>query len=686
MTRIEAGQDAREPDDSHRGNEIHPPGSSRFRRGVPRCIALLGCCALVFWSCLKLYDNQHVAARSARGLLSVQASDRIVAIHELEGSGREDTEVAIPALIRGLQDTDTEVRAAAATALISVVPGVGGANAPSERNVQAALRALVKSIEDRQASVRAAATRALWVVILVARLPAGTADFEAGTTALIERLDDPDPAVRVSAIQGLGAVASKALGEPPARLVAAMEDESEKSCEAAIEALSNFRQALPPLIPSLVRRAEVADPRIRAGYLKLLGRIRPPKFSDDAVPGLIAAIASKDAGFVAVAANDLLAYEGPAAPYFERQQARSDAPTAVPALITALIPLIDSTANDELTRDPVVAIAQALGRLAPDTPSSEKAVAALSKDLRAGDTRRRVAAARALGRFPPGDALFTALSDMISEPDFAVRLAVIGAIYDVEFGAPFVIPKALGAALEDESAEVRTAAASALWRAGTGIDAYVPALLRHAERDANERVREVCAGTLQHVAQPRYLTPAVLPDLIKALASRDPTVRFVASEIVAALGPAAAPAIPALVQSLREPSAKKTWRDPRAAAAKALGRIAPRTPMAEKAITALIEASRVDETELKNEAVRALAEFGPAAAPALPQLIQVMKEARNEKVDRIAISSAVTLLKIGSKDVGAAAIHTLREIAEQGTNLSMRSNAAQTLIDLKVTD
>jgi hypothetical protein len=411
----------------------------------------------------------------------------------------------------------------------------------------------------------------------------------------------------------------------------------------------------------------------------LLSRIRPPNFPGDAVPGLIAALASKDKAIVAVVANDLLAFE-----VAGRTRAQIAARSAVPHLIAALISLIDRQGTDDRTSDPVYAIVEALGQLAPQTPSSEEAAVALARVLRIGegDTRRRVAAARARGRFRPGDAIYTALTDMLSERD----LAVIGAIHDVEFGASFMIPKALGAELEDESADVRTDVASALWRAGTGIDAYVPALLRHAESDPDARVREVCAGTLQHVAHPRYVAPAVLPDLIEALASSAATIRFVVSEILAALGPVAAPAIPALVQSMAEQSANKLCRNPRAAAAKALGPIAPRTPMAEKAMTALIEALRVDETELKNEAIRALAEFGPVVAPALPQLIQIVKESRNGKVDRIAISSAITVLKIGSKDVAAAAIHTLRETAEQGGNPSMRSKAAHSLIDLKVAD
>jgi HEAT repeat protein len=605
MTPVDVGQDGREP-----GDELRPPGPSRFRKGVPRWIALLGCCALVFWSCLKLYDNQHAAAPSARRLLSLRASDRIAAVHELEGSGRVDTEVAIPALVRGLQNTDGEVRAAAgaATGLVSVVPGVGGDTGPSEKNIRATLMALINSLGDRQPSVRIAATRALWMVVLVAHVPAGTIDFDSAISALIERLDDSDLAIRVSAIQGLGAVASKALGEPPARLVAAIEDESDKSREAAIEALSNFRQGLPLVIPLLVRKAEVADTRIRAGYLKLLGRIRPPNFSGDAVPGLITALACKDKAIVAVAANDLLAFEVEG-----RTPAQIAARSAVPDLIAALISLIDRQGTDVRTSDPVYAIVEALGRLAPQTPSSEEAVAALVRVLRIGegDTRRRVAAARALGRFRPGDALFTALTDTIEDKDFAVRRAAIGAIHDVEFGAPFVIPKTLGAALEDESAEVRTAAASALWRAGIGIDAYVPALLSHAERDPDARVGEVCAGTLQHVVHPRYVTPAVLP--------------------------------------------------------------------------ALIEALRVDETELKNEAIRALAEFGPVAAPASPQLIEIMKEARAKKHDLLEFRSAEALAKIGTKDVAASAIGTIRELGERG-NVHVRSIAAMFLSDRKVVD
>jgi len=179
MTRVGARDDFREPGDDDGGGERQPSGPLRIRRGVPRWVALLGCCAAAFWSCLKVYDYQHAAARSARALLSLNASERIAAIHEVEGSGRVDTEVAI----RGLQDADPEVRAAAAMALVSAVPGTRGSTGPSEKNVRATLKALINSLGDRDKSVRAAATRALWMVALVASLPEGSIDFEPATSA-----------------------------------------------------------------------------------------------------------------------------------------------------------------------------------------------------------------------------------------------------------------------------------------------------------------------------------------------------------------------------------------------------------------------------------------------------------------------------------------------------------------------
>ena len=71
------------------------------------------------------WESQHPAASAARRMQSAEASEPLKAIRELEGSGRADSAVAIPALINCLKDPDAQVRAAAAMAMVSVVSGVG---------------------------------------------------------------------------------------------------------------------------------------------------------------------------------------------------------------------------------------------------------------------------------------------------------------------------------------------------------------------------------------------------------------------------------------------------------------------------------------------------------------------------------------------------------------------------------
>ena len=99
-------------------------------------------------------------------------------------------------------------------------------------------------------------------------------------------------------------------------------------------------------------------------------------------------------------------------------------------------------------------------------------------------------------------------------------------------------------------------------------------------------------------------------------------------------------------------------------------------------MTALIEALRVNETELKNAAIEALTQFGQATVPAVPTVVRIMNEANVSKNDRLVISSAEMVLKIGSKAEAVGAIGALREVAERG-NSSMRDIAARILKDLK---
>ena len=644
---------------------------------MPPWLTLVVCCGFGVWACLWLYDYQHEAAAAARGLWSVNASARLAAVRALEGSGRVDPEVAIPALIRGLKDTDLEVRLAAAEALVCVVPGAGGGPIPSKEDLNAALATLVAMVRDPQPSVRAAATRALWMVMLVNQAPPAQLNVVPATDALIDGLEDSDPSVRLAAIQGLGAVGPRFLGVPPPELVAAIEDQSEKTRNAAVEALAVFYQGLPPLVPSLVDSAERASPQARASYVKLFGRIRPRSFSADAVPSLITALTSLDQEIVTVAAADLNAFA-------EARSGRDRSPvdTAVPPLIDTMERLNRNKADDRPVAETVVAIADVLGKLAPETSSSDAAVAALAMVVRGGDTRCRVAAVKALGRFPASGFLRTTLSSIIGDHDEPVRLAALNAIHDVNFGPDFVIPRSMVNALDDPSAAIRAAAAGVLGRGGQGIDLFVPILFRRARNDPDGRVREICAGTLAHLGATRAVSAAVLPDLIQALASSDATLRFLAGELLAGLGDHALPAVPALVASLARPDSTKPWANPGVSAAKALAQIAPGTSMAGNSVNALLAALVTNDVETKNAAADALAAFGLAAAPAVPRLAQVLKAAEDEKDSRLTISSAATLARIAPRDAALHAIETLRKLAEQGSPY-FRDAAARALKNIE---
>ena len=63
----------------------------------------------------------------------------------------------------------------------------------------------------------------------------------------------------------------------------------------------------------------------------------------------------------------------------------------------------------------------------------------------------------------------------------------------------------------------------------------------------------------------------MLPDLIHALGSHDANIRFLSSQMLAELGPAAVSAIPALILSIGMPDATKPWANPGVAAASAFG-------------------------------------------------------------------------------------------------------------------
>ncbi|SIO05858.1 HEAT repeat [Singulisphaera sp. GP187] len=232
-------------------------------------------------------------------------------------------------------------------------------------------------------------------------------------------------------------------------------------------------------------------------------------------------------------------------------------------------------------------------------------------------------------------AVIAAFTEALGDREAAVRGEAIVALASAcSAGDP---PESLAAGLGDESAENRKATVRALARFRRGLDPWIPRLLRIAEHDDDRSVRAATVGVLGGLTGPPGATAAAVPTLIEALGSRDPRVRAAVAEGLYRFGPEAAAAIPALLRVFTEPidgaggrAGAGSANDSRAlsgVAAAALGKIAPGSASAKGVVTALTEVVRSGQGARQAQAAAALAQFGPAAAPAIPALVRMAREA-----------------------------------------------------------
>jgi HEAT repeat protein len=138
----------------------------------------------------------------------------------------------------------------------------------------------------------------------------------------------------------------------------------------------------------------------------------------------------------------------------------------------------------------------------------------------------------------------------------------------------------------------------------------------------------------------------VIAALTDVLRSENPLRRQSAIEALAAFGPAAEPAVPALIEAVRREitGAYGASHMDGAWAAGALGRIAPGTRSADEALAALIEAlnSRSAAADrLRDAVIGALPAFGARAAVAIPRL----RALRDDPEVSLAASRAVLAIE-----------------------------------------
>jgi HEAT repeat protein len=227
-----------------------------------------------------------------------------------------------------------------------------------------------------------------------------------------------------------------------------------------------------------------------------------------------------------------------------------------------------------------------------------------------------------------------ALAEKLGSADREVRREAAYQLVKLGAGAREALP-ALIKALDDQDKQVWSDAVTAI--ANIGIDAKdaVPALLEDMESQRGRRGRERdrrqalvrAAFALSRIGEP------AIPALIAALSSNDNSLRQGAAKALAGMGPEAKSAIPALIANLGH-----SERDVRREVIDAFARIG------EPSVNPLLEALNSTEPLVRESALLALAQLGPAAHAAAGRVIEL---AATEKDSVVRAALLASLAKIG---------------------------------------
>jgi HEAT repeat protein len=417
-------------------------------------------------------------------------------------------------------------------------------------------------------------------------------------SALIDRLDDPDPAARRAAIAGLSRLGADAEPAVP-RLIIALKDPATR--RDAVGALAQIgRTAVPALAQALGDTALA----VRLGAAQALAEIGPD--AKQAVQPLITALADPAVRRDAVEA---LAAIGP----------------------DALVSLLGALADDQ---EPIYTSAiAALGKIGK---KSDAATSELVRLLGERNEKTRVRAAQALALIGP--AAKPAQPDILkflAAPSSSVRAAAVGALESIggpEINAPLVkvattdtdlmvrevARRSLArigapavndvvAAMKSEDPGVRLAVAQALGAMGPEARASVGPLVELL-KDKEDRIRVAAIVALGDIGPD---SQGAVGPLVPLLIDRNEDVRRASLEAFGRIGPQSAGAVPEIAKVLGDNPLRLT-------AVRTLGLIGPNSGAA---VPALLPLLKISDPETRRTVVEALGRIGPAAKPAVPDLL-----------------------------------------------------------------
>lgn len=265
----------------------------------------------------------------------------------------------------------------------------------------------------------------------------------------------------------------------------------------------------------------------------------------------------------------------------------------------------------------------------------DEPIAALIEGLKDPDPRSRwVAAMKLAGKGALAKEASSALAAPAKEKDFMVRLATFRALGGI--GAP-AVPTLIGL-IQEKDENVSLSAIQALGAVGPVAKEAIGPLQRVIESPSVEAwTRGACAEALGKIGA---ADPKIISSLLTLLGDSDRVVARGASD---GLGHAGSPALPGLIQVLKEGVA--------GAQTHAAWAVAKLGPPAKDAVPALILLLRSQNEESLWAATSALGSIGSSARDAVPPLRELATTGKGESkgralqaLGRIAPSEAVPVL------------------------------------------
>ncbi len=451
----------------------------------------------------------------------------------------------------------------------------------------------------------------------------GLAESARSIPAVIEALADKDATVRASAAESLGLLGSYAVWARMTGTVAEGQDQG--TIDTATKALFGSM-------------ASDAQPFVRAAAARGLGNI-----SATSPPPARSKQGSKKGGAKGKAKAEEGAVPSPV-----------DYQATVAALIAAL-----ADKDDEVRASAAAALGAAGPKVSAEPPPP--LVAAL-KDQSAAT---RAATAKAVCNFPSGlDPVMPTLIKLSAEKDRTVHEACLQALREIKKSAISAasVP-ALVEGLKNPDRQIRLNLVTLLARLGREAKDAVPALIAVLNEpltsdstmgggsggafvtlfvgpahEAAKALGEIVPGT--------PLAGEAVAALANVVRSGAPQRRGSAATALAEFGATAKPAIPDLIKMLEDADTDKTSAASRDAevAAKTLAEIAADPPSTDAVLSALRKSLHSNAKKSRAAVVGAIAELGPKAASAAPD-IQAFEKDPDPNVQSAAVKALEALRK-----------------------------------------